>query len=343
MSNSSQTPTRLDANISSRRLLSSFLIYWVIAFTIHMAILSSPTASISETQPPSFQANNTDCVVSECSIYDVLKIPISNQEAPWSRTSVDFFEYANTLVPMESIELMEELEVTEDVEPLEITSSHFASSIPSCLYLHVKDTTDSQFYWVPEFLDERVSENDILVDLSSAIDPDFAYELSDYFKQLVCLATEYEAGVEPFLGQVLVAEGIISRIRIGVYGPDIKAILVGGYEAEMDADGNLHFYRGSKEILEASESVQEAVDLALDGSRFSYLLLQATTELRNEQYGLQLDETYYQWGSIYHFSPEDIYGSRIIERSLNRVPVSFHYGGHIFYGYWLPKSAQLDL
>ena len=335
MSNFSQTHTRLDNSVPFGRLLSIVLIYWGIILITHVAILLVPVQKASESQPSS--PASTSLSSDPVSIYDILRMPLSNMETPWPKTSIDLSEQTNTLAPLEKTVPTEDVESTKNISP------SLPSSLPSCLYLHVKDNTDSRFYWVPEFLEERISENDIFVDLSTALDPDFAYELSDYFKQLVCLAVECEASDEPFLGKVLVAEGIISRIRIGIYGPNIKAILVRGYQADMDEDGNLHFYQGPKEILEASESAKEAVDLALSGSRFSYLLLQATTEFRNEQYGLQLDETYYQWGSIYHFSHEDISGSRIAERSLNQVPVSFHYGRHILYGYWLNKSEQLDL
>lgn len=230
----------------------------------------------------------------------------------------------------------------ETLEPLEISETMVfekASPIPACLYLHLENST--KFSWVPAAFEERISENDILVDLSFAIDPNGSYELSSYNLNLVNLAVQYEAGYESFLGQLLVAEDIIGRIRSGIYGPDVSAILVKGYQADVDEMGNLHFYYGPKEILEASSSVQQAVKLALSGSRVSYYVLKAVNELRNEQYGLQLDDTYYKWGAMYHFNPEDV--KSIGLRSINQVPVSFQYGSHIFYGCWLPKSAQLSL
>lgn len=72
-------------------------------------------------------------------------------------------------------------------------------------------------------------------------------------------------------------------------------------------------------------------------------MLQNVTELRNEQYDLDLDDTYYKWGALYHFAPNLIGYTAIQERNFNRVPVSFQYYEHIFYGYWLPVSAKLNL
>lgn len=338
MSNFSQKSTRLDTTRVFPKALSAFLVYYVMVFFLYEAISLVPTGN--PVVPQSFSGPVIAISTTrEFSAHEVLSSPWADSQLPWPKTTIDLpikteeflCSSEGSLVPLEKAEISK------------VAASCPSSPIPTYLYLHHKENSDALFGWVPELLEQKVSENDILVDLSSAIDPEFAYELSEHFRHLVSLAVEYESNDQPFLGQVLVAEGIISRIRIGVYGPDINQILIGGYEAEADADGNLHFYRGSREILEASESVKEALDLALSGSRFSYLLLQAATEFRNKQSGLQLDETYYQWGSIYHFSPNDIRGSRITERSINRVPVSFHYGDHIFYGYWLSKSSQLDL
>lgn len=252
-----------------------------------------------------------------------------------SQDSSTTLEKYLVLDPQETLDSPEESETSELSESLLFES---AFPLPSCLYLHLENS--SKFSWVSVALEERISENDILVDLSFAIDANGTYELSSHDLHLVNLAVQYEAGGENLLGQLLVAEDILGRIRSGIYGPDVSAILVQGYEAEIDESGNLHFCYGSKEILEASSSVQQAVQLALSGSRVSYHLLKAVTELRNEQYDLQLDDTYYKWGAMYHYRPENV---GIGSRSLNQVPVSFQYSNHIFYGCWLPKSAQLNL
>lgn len=212
------------------------------------------------------------------------------------------------------------------------------------MYIHLKDgSTNSKCPWVPDVLEYKLSEEDIPVDMSICIDSSFAYNLDDSYRQTVNLLVEREAGTQSFLGKLLIAEGIISRIRSGVYGSNIPAILCNGYLAKQDGNGNLHVYFGSYEITEASQDSIRAVNLALQGSNASSILLKAVTELRNEQYNLQLDETYYKWGSIYHFNPDLVKDAQIRVRRLARVPVSFQFEDHIFYGYWHPESTKLNL
>lgn len=212
------------------------------------------------------------------------------------------------------------------------------------MYIHLKDnSTNSKCPWVPDVLEYKLSEEDIPVDMSICIDPNLAYSLNDDYRQTVNLLVEREAGTQSFLGKLLVAEGIISRIRSGVYGADISAILINGYLAQKDDNGNLHVLFNSYELTEASNDSIYAVDLALKGSNASGILLKAVTQLRNEQYDLQLDNTYYKWGSIYHFNPDLVSDSQIRVRSLSRVPVSFQFEDHIFYGYWHPESTKLHL
>lgn len=237
-------------------------------------------------------------------------------------------------------------EPAEQLEPQE-TSFEVAQStgpIPNYLYLHFDEASDDSFYWVPSVSEEKISENDILVDLNEAICPESSYTVSEYYRHLFALTVYREAGNQPFLGMLLVAEGLVGRCRSGNYGTDISAILTSGYRAQADENGNLHIYRqNGEEILEPSQSAIDAVDLALSGSQVSNLLLQSITQVRNEQYGLQLNDSYYKWCAIYHFNPDLISETEVQKRTINRVPVSFRLYDHIFYGYWLPESAQLDL
>lgn len=242
------------------------------------------------------------------------------------------------------------IDTTQDIEPsaeptISIEEEEIPLDlIPHTLYLHIlESTSNSRFSWVPQVSEQIVSANDIPVDISNYINPDLAYELTDVEHHIIDLIVHRESADQPFLGQVLVAEDILNRFRSGVYGPDKIAILVNGYEAKLDKSGNIHIYLGSTEILEASDSVKSAVDLALKGSNISQILLKAVTELRNEQYNLNLDETYYKWGAMYHFSVTYIADSKINSRKINRVPVSFQVADHIFYGYWLPKSMALPI
>lgn len=309
MVNFRQTPIRLDSTSCLTRMFYIFVLYEIIIFITYTCFVTIPISNI--TKGTQTNSNVRIASVNKPTKRVVLSTASSEEE------SISSLELSETLV----------------------CSS--ASRIPTHLYLHLEN--HSKFSWVPIVVEEKLSEGDIAVDLSSVIDSSCAYTLSEFHLNLVNLAVYRESGNQPFFGQLLVAEDIIARIRSGIYGPDISAILVNGYEAKVDKNGNLHFYNGSTEILEASSSVKEAVKLALSGSRASYLLLQAVTELRNEQYHLQLDDRYYKWGAMYHFSIKNPKISPTGSRSLNRVPVSFQFGDHIFYGYWLPKSAKLHL
>lgn len=216
--------------------------------------------------------------------------------------------------------------------------------IPEVMYLHLDENSDDpNFYWVPQILEQRISESDIAIDLSNFLDSSLAYELTNLERFLVDLIVHRESNGEPFIGQVLVAEDILNRFRSGIYGPDKIAILA-WYGLETDEDGNFHVYNGDEEILEASESVQDAVDLALKGSNLSYFFLKAATDFQNERYDLELGDIYYKNGAMYHFAPRYLTDEKAIEnRTINRIPVSFFYENHVFYGCWLPESSALQI
>lgn len=231
---------------------------------------------------------------------------------------------------------------TEETDNISTPQDLFG--IPQSMYLHFDaNDTSSKFYWVPKILEQKESEDDVTIDLSNFIDPNLAYTLTDSEKKLVSLVVQRESDDEPFLGQVLVAEDLINRFRTGIYGPDKIAILTKWYGIKVDSSGNYHVYSGSAEVLEYSDSVQKAVDLVLDGCNISYFLLKAVTDFRNEQYGLTLGDIYYKNGALYHFSPKYLNANAFQSRTFNRIPVSFWYGNHIFYGYWLPKSQALQI
>lgn len=215
------------------------------------------------------------------------------------------------------------------------------------VFIHIGQVSDgSNFYWVPEVLTERVSNEDILVDLSEVIDPALAVNLSDRDFYNVCKEVYQESRGESFLGQLLTAEEFLDRLRSPYFGTTVSEIAVGsiGYGAWQDANGELHFGSGDNEILEVSESCMEAVRIAMRGTKVSVLILQAITELINEQYGLQLDDSYYKWGAMYHYAPERLTDETAISRrSFGKVPVSFQVQDHIFYGKWLSDSAALNI
>lgn len=260
------------------------------------------------------------------------------------RSIIDLQEKAlETIIP-EPVETEEVLE-TIIPEPVETEEVPNETGIPNVVYLHSRQSNIPYISAFPEVVEERLSEDDIAVDLSQAFDPGIVYDCSAELEDVFCRIVEREAGNQPFLGMLLIAEGAVSRVFSGAYGPSamVNAILHQGYLAQEDSNGKLHIYLGGKEIIAYSEEVQKAVRLALNGSRVSHTILKAVTELQNTKHGLQLDDTYYQWGTIYHYSPADVTMSQLRARSIRRAPVSFQFVDHVLYGYWLPASLQLNL
>lgn len=217
--------------------------------------------------------------------------------------------------------------------------------IPDIVYLHSRQSPFPTLSDFPEVVAERTSEDDIAVDLLNAFNSDVVYECPIELQEVFCRIVQREAGNQPFLGQLILAEGVVSRVYSGAYGnSSINSILIKGYSAELDSTGKLRIYdHEGKEIVSYSENVRKSVELALQGSRVSHTILKAVTELQNAKYDLQLDDTYSNWGAIYHYSPGGLEEHQLRSRNLRRAPVSFQLDGHVFYGYWLPESAQLNL
>ena len=217
--------------------------------------------------------------------------------------------------------------------------------IPDVVYLHSRHSPFPTLSAFPEVVLERQSEEDIEVDLTHAFDSDTVYECPIELEEVFCRIVEREAGNQPFLGQLILAEGVVSRVYSGAYGnSSTNDILIKGYSAELEDDGKLHIYnREGKEFITYPEDVANAVRLALQGSRVSHTILMAVTELQNTKYGLQLDDTYSQWGAMYHYSPGGLEARQLRYRSIRRAPVSFQLAGHVFFGRWLPESLQLNL
>ena len=256
------------------------------------------------------------------------------------------YSYMNRLVlPHIEESVQEELTEENNSEELLFSSSQYGSEIPRTVYLHLTEPTGnlSDFSWVPEVSFEKLSKEDVPVDLG--LYQSKPLEVSDTIRNYIYLTTTREARGEQFLGQLAVAEGICNRIRASdIYGSDIISILCNSYEAEKDSSGILHFYDGNgQEILNPTESCREAVDIALSGSDITSVLLEAVTALQNERYGLSLGSEYYQNGATFHFAPKYISNGAIDARRFQRVPVGFRIDNHIFYGYWHTSEDALDI
>lgn len=233
----------------------------------------------------------------------------------------------------ELVQTVEEEQPSEEPEEI-IPISTIDSRLPGAVFLHIDESSPES----PIILSEvRISELDILVDLSVARDPSLLYAVSEALEVCISKIVYREAGTQSFLGKVFVAEGLVNRMRSGVYGVDILAILQqGGYGAEMDEEGNYHvFHSDGREVFEVPEADIAAARVALNGSILSNTVLAAVTDMRNNQYGLSLGRECYRYGCIYHYNPDLVSDKALNARTINRVPVSFHYMDHVFYGYWL--------
>lgn len=221
------------------------------------------------------------------------------------------------------------------------TISTLDSRLPAVVFLHINEESPKD----PLMLsNERISEDDVLVDLSTAIDYSTKYAVDYSLEQCIARVVYREAGNQPFLGQLLVAEDVVNRLRSGLYGTNVSAILAQGYLVQTDSAGNFHVYNGSGvEIIDVPNEAITATKLALSGTNTSNLILQAATEIRNSQYNLDLGEQYYIYGAMYHYNPDGIDASAMSSRTINRVPVSFKYAEHVFYGHWLNKAAALNI
>ncbi len=331
MSDVSQRSILLAANTQLQEKFYALAKFWMMLL-IFCIILSS-TLPVHSPQTATVKTTAVQTVLNT-------KAFVNPNIAPYVKSSICIADINPTKSLGELSNVSETLE-----EPQSCTSEVILSTdlIPESLYLHFYENSDSRFYWVPEALEAPLSPKDIRVDFQAAIDSDFSCELSEYFQYLVSLVVYREAGNQPFLGQLMVAEDVIGRIRYDNSWDNIYPTLIEAYEAKLDENGKLHIYLGKKEILEPSESVQEAVQLALSGSRVTALLLEAVTDTRNEQYGWQLDDIYYSQGALFHYNPESICNSEAQLRTINLVPVSFQFSDHIFYGHWLSELNQLEI
>lgn len=231
-----------------------------------------------------------------------------------------------------------ESQPTEEVQLPKVSS--LDSRLPALVYLRINPDDPTG----PLLLsDERVSEDDIEIDISNAIDSSLEYEVPYDLEMCFARIVFRESGNQPPLGQLKVAEGAVTRVRSGIYGADIAAILLKGYLVETDEAG-YHVYDGNGvEVIDVPETAIAMTRLALRGSNTTKLVLEAGTALRNEQFGLELGEEYYQYGAFYHYSPEDVDEGALRSRVIGRVPVSYRYVDHVFYGKWLNAKYALNI
>lgn len=232
----------------------------------------------------------------------------------------------------------EESQIIEEI-PLPKVSL-LDNRLPAVVYLRINPDDPTG----PLLLsDERVSEDDIEIDISNAIDSSFSYSASYDLEMCIARVVHREAGNQPPLGQLEVAEGVVSRLRSGIYGSDIAAILYKGYLVETDEAG-YHVYDGNGiEVIDVPETATTMTRLALNGSNTTSFVLEAGTALRNEQFGLELGEEYYNLGAFYHYNPDSVSEEALSSRVINRVPVSYRYVNHVFYGKWLNASYALNI
>ncbi len=228
---------------------------------------------------------------------------------------------------------------TEEVQLPKVSS--LDSRIPAVVYLRINPDDPKG----PLLLsDERVSDDDIEIDISNAMNSDWYYTVPYDLEVCISRVVYREAGNQPMLGQLQVAEGVVTRIRSGVYGSDVPAILAQGYYVQTDSAGNYHVYHANGiEVIDVPEMATTVTKLALQGANTTSIVLEAGTALRNEQFGLELGEEYYNLGAFYHYSPDDVSEGALRSRVIGRVPVSYRYVDHVFYGRWLNANYALNI
>ena len=250
------------------------------------------------------------------------------------------FEHEWFLRPTISVSPAESTE-PQPTEEVQITkASSLDSRLPAVVYLRINPNDPTGPLLLSE---ERVSEDDVEIDISNAIDSSFAYDAPYDLALCISCVVHREAGNQPPLGQLKVAEGVVSRLRSGIYGSDIAAILYKGYLVETDEAG-YHVYDGNGiEVIDVPEIATTVTELALRGSNTTKLVLEAGTALRNEQFGLGLGDECYKFGAFYHYSPDDVGPKQLASRVINQVPVSYQYVDHVFYGRWINAKYALDI
>lgn len=303
-----------------------------LAFLIFSALFGCVLPSFEQT-PKEARPNITSPQQTLTPILPKLSEPVQEE------TTSQVTDTQKNVVSTDTVEVVE----IESIETEEVINEN---GIPNVVYLHTRQSSIPYIYAFPEVVEEKLSEDDIAVDLSCAFDSGITYDCSAELENVFCLIVQRESGNQSLLGQLVVSEGVVGRVFSGAYGPSTlaKAILKQGYDAIEDDYGNLHIYDGNgKEVTTYSESVQKVVKLALNGSRVSHTILKAVTERQNFLYNLQLDDKFYNWGTIYHYNPSIVSESQLQARSVRRAPVSFQLGAHVLYGYWLPYSQQLNI
>lgn len=229
-------------------------------------------------------------------------------------------------------------ETTEEAQLPKVSS--LDSRLPTVVYLRINPDNPKG----PLLLsDERVGEDDVEIDISNAMNPDWYYTVPYDLELCISRVVYREAGNQPMLGQLKVAEGVVSRLRSGIYGPDVSATLAKGYYVVTDETG-FHVYDGNGiEVIDVPEVATTVTKLALQGANTTSLVLEAGTALRNEQFGLDLGEEYYNLGAFYHYSPKDVDEKALSSRMIGQVPVSYQYVDHVFYGRWLNAKYALNI
>jgi len=234
-------------------------------------------------------------------------------------------------------------EQTEDVkEEAELPKvSSLDSRLPAVVYLSIDPNSPTDPLILSE---ERISETDIEIDISNALRNDWSYSVLAELEKCISRIVIRESESQPMLGQLKVAEGVVSRLRSGIYGSDVSATLKLGYCVETDEAGNFHVYRkDGTEVIDVSEMAMTVTKLALQGANTTQVVLEAATALRNEQFGLELGEEYYKFGAFYHHNPDLLDEKALSSRTINTIPVSYRYVEHVFYGRWLNSAYALNI
>lgn len=239
---------------------------------------------------------------------------------------------------------VEDIETVEEIIPtigagVEVNGNFY--SISPVLYVHIGSNPKAPL----EVSTTRISDEDIMVDLSNPFEDRFIYNINDELKKAISRLTFAESGNQPFDGQLSVAEDIRNSLFSGVYGGDLDATCRKQFFTSLiiDADGTVHLYRNGAELLQTTDSTDAAAELAVQGTNITGKILEVCTAIRSEQYpNWDLNESYFTSGAYFHYAPARLDGKQLSSRVIGQVPVSFSIAEHVFYAKWLNAKYALS-
>lgn len=302
--------------------------------------------------PPFLQLNNMHAL--GMPLPEALTLQLNNAEEDLTEVLELVDEVVEEVIIEETPLLPEEVQ-TEllDEEPVDVPAEEIIPitgvsievngttfSVSPVLYVHIGEDPKAPL----EVSTTRISDDDIMVDLSNPFSDKFVYSISAELEKAMSKLICAESGNQPFDGQLSVGEDVRNSLFSGVYGYDLNATCEKQFltSLEVHSDGTVHLYRDRVELTETTDSTDAAAALAVRGTNITGLILEAVTQIRNEQFpNWNLDERYYASGAFFHYAPKLLNEKQLAKRAIGQVPVSYRLEDHVFYSVWINAKYAL--